>query len=148
MLQKKNSTLLLPSRLESQLNTWQRVGKMDFEYTIKIRNRDITIKYGSEILEIGNDGIGPYEFWGSVGYDKGTVFVESFSIDHLLIYSERRDEWVKPSDRLSAFVEKMIDNDDRISEWLAEDLDERAEAQRSYYADMKMDERREREHRC
>lgn len=29
---------------------------------------------------VGNDGIGPYEYWGCKGYDKGTDYIEDITI--------------------------------------------------------------------
>lgn len=37
------------------------------------------------VTKVGNNGIGPYEFWGSRGFDKGSNFVEGFEIEDIEI---------------------------------------------------------------
>jgi len=49
-----------------------------------MKNRTIEIWWEDCHLEvkcyIGNNGIGPYEFWGAKGFDKGQDYVEEFVI--------------------------------------------------------------------
>lgn len=50
---------------------------------IKLNNGQKVIAY-VKIEDIGNDGIGRYEFWGMGGFDAGRNYVESFTITKLI----------------------------------------------------------------
>ncbi len=62
------------------------------------------------VTKVGNDGIGPYEFWGARGFDKGSNYVEEFEIENIEI----------PGLELSAEDEARIINDLKNNEAFAE----------------------------
>jgi hypothetical protein len=39
-----------------------------------------SIEFVACVAEIGNSGIGPYEYWGAKGVDKGRDYVENFAV--------------------------------------------------------------------
>lgn len=47
---------------------------------------------------VGNDGIGPYEYWGCKGYDKGTDYIEDVTITGIEIVCNfpRKDKSSNP----------------------------------------------------
>jgi hypothetical protein len=73
-----------------------------------------------DILSIGNTGIGPYDYWGQRGYDRGCDYVEDFRIT--LIRDAHGDQLPKDeNDRLALEIE----GDDAMIEYIQNDLDER-----------------------
>jgi hypothetical protein len=71
-------------------------------------------------IEIGNDGIGPYEFWGAPGYDYGRDIAYDFRIKRVL------DAFGVPlaKDENDTII-KAIGDDDTIIEGILTDLTER-----------------------
>jgi hypothetical protein len=71
-------------------------------------------------IEIGNDGIGPYEYWGAKCYDFGHDFVEDFRIRRVL------DAFGVPlaKDENDRII-KAVGDDDTIIEGILTDLTER-----------------------
>lgn len=42
---------------------------------------EVEVTFQITDIKIENDGIGPYEYWGSMEYDHGSNYVEDFDID-------------------------------------------------------------------
>jgi hypothetical protein len=70
---------------------------------------------------IGNDGIGPYEFWGSRGFDAGRDYVEDYEISELT-----RDDGKALTKKKAKYIKNRIYLDgplnDKILEQLEQDL--------------------------
>lgn len=50
------------------------------EVTLEVTCGGIDWQVMAIATSIGNSGIGPYEFWGSPGFDKGRDYVEDYEI--------------------------------------------------------------------
>ena len=107
----------------------------EHEMEISVKGVDLMAYFGIGNVGIGSTGIGHYEFWGAKGYDKGVSYVEEFDVEDLVVWSDRRKDYVKPSKRLA---EKLLDNiydDETLKEELMKEVSSYAEPDEDSYAD-------------
>jgi len=80
---------------------------------------EVTLSYYWE-----NDGIGPYEYWGAVGYDKGTdyVVIEDYDYDKSGMTPEEIEN-----------INSMIDKN--LNTWTTQIEEESADDQEADYKD-------------
>ena len=88
-----------------------------------VDGRKVNAEVEAEITSWGNDGIGPYEFWGARGYDHGRDYVDEFEITDLTV----RDS--KTNQELPELVGKVRDylyehKYEEIREWLQDHYEE------------------------
>lgn len=112
------------------------------EYTIK--GIAVQVEFEAEVGSIGNSGIGSYEFWGAKGFDAGYDYVEDFTVEGVVVYSDRLKKDVTPSANLLKVINTMIDADyESICDELMEKESDRIEGERDYYEEMRYESRRD-----
>ena len=97
---------------------------MDFEKSYFVREFELVVAFEVDYYDcsFGNTGIGHYEYWGAPCYDKGTDYVEEYEATDLVVWSERRKDMVKPSNRLAKVLFDKIYGDDDARDELMESI--------------------------
>lgn len=87
---------------------------MKTEITGTIEINEVEIDFAAEVTyEIGNNGIGAYEFWGQKCYDRGHDYIENIILEKVIVDKNI----IIDKDILFTAVEKYIEkNFDSISE--------------------------------
>ena len=92
----------------------------DIYYTITINGQEYDIIVGVRITRIENDGIGPYEFWGAKGYDKGQNYIDDFDIENVKMDSGNPDIDFLPEQK--AKIIKILENSPRFNDKVQEEI--------------------------
>lgn len=109
--------LVLPEGLEDKEEN-----KIEVEKEI-----DINVSYSS-----GYDGIGPYEYWGCKGYDKGNLCIDIDKITY--------DKTGLTEQEIKAIEDAILDQDENIVQACNEDIAD----QKSWAAEAKYEASRDR----
>ena len=106
---------------------------MTFNSTVIFRGHQLEIEFEVCNFDIGNSGIGAYEYCGCKGYDKGYDYVEGYDLLYCDVWSERRQKMVRVNSELgralveAAYEQHGEDYDNALWEKYQEDRDEREE---------------------
>jgi hypothetical protein len=97
---------------------------MKFQRSYEIDETEYEVEFEVSKIEIGNDGIGSYEFWGQKGFDRGTDFVEEFKVENLQVKLADSPYLLNPvylADRITIErIKDIINDDDVVQERLNE----------------------------
>jgi hypothetical protein len=104
---------------------------MHISTTIEIDETDYAIEFDVENIEVGNDGIGPYEFWGQRGVDRGHDFVEEFDIVNLKAEINENLKYVEKEVDFSTMEGKALR--DKLEDAIYDSNEIRAEIDRIYF---------------
>lgn len=70
-------------------------------------------------VQIGNNGIGAYEYCGRKGFDKGKDFVESFTVESI---SVRQKDPIDIKGELFSIIKESIFSDESLPERIMEEM--------------------------
>lgn len=87
--------------------------------TIDIDGIEYDVSFYATKIDIGNDGIGGYEFWGSKGFDRGHDYIEDFTIVNMKVRDEAGNLLELGKDVLYK-IERLIEQDDTVYEKIGE----------------------------
>lgn len=122
------------------------VGFLNELIEIEIDGRPYEVR--TEVSEVSNDGIGPYEFWGAKCFDRGTDYVSGFKVTEIRIIHPDGDTTEVFEDEFAALENKVYASDE-ISQTILDHLTEAAEGfandERWDRADREYEERRDME---
>lgn len=86
--------------------------------TVEIGGIKYDVDFAPEGVEVGNDGIGSYEFWGFRGFDRGHDYVEGFTAHNVRVFDyETGLEIPAP-----AGIQAAIEEDNAINDQVAEEF--------------------------
>jgi hypothetical protein len=130
---------------------WIRLRASTVNYTDTVPTT-VTLPDGNEydvlvtvrVTNIGNNGIGSYEFWGTKGFDRGNDYVEDFEIESVKLNNPQRDIVFTEEEEQQA--KSILNASDAFAELVQEKLS--PEVIESYYddeADYRYDEWKDRQ---
>ena len=93
--------------------------KVNLHRTINVVWIDVDYTLDVLITSIGNNGIGPYEYWGAKCYDHGIDYAEDWEIRRIM----DADGQPVPDEEAAPIIDKMYDDVSLVEEIQAK-LDE------------------------
>ena len=87
----------------------------EFDIDIRVNEHVLTAKGN---VSWAYNGIGPYEYWGQRGFDKGILTIDDLNIDELTLTNENGRERKIPFNKLSKNMQREIEN--QIEQYLPE----------------------------
>jgi len=98
-----------------------------FEYDVELNEVSLHINFEVTDYYIDNDGIGPFEFQGQRGIDRGSNYLESYEIGDVEVYSDRRVKFILPSievqHKIKAILYSLDSLTKKIEEYIFESLE-------------------------